>query len=308
MTSINEDSKNAQQTKGIILTLIAGTLWGFSGNCAQFLFTNYGVTPIFVTTIRQLFSGLIVAALALFKYRENTRALFQKHLTVIRLVIFAFLGVLFNQLSYLKTISYTNSGTATILQYIGPVLIVIVSCVMNKRLPTLKETIAVVLVIIGTFLIATHGDFNTLVITPVGLVWGLLSAVAMVTYTMLPVSLIKHYGSIPVVGFAMLICGIALTIVTGFKGGPEKPDSIFYLMAVITIVLGTVIPYTLYLAGVTMAGPVKGSLVASIEPVSATLFMVFWLGEPFYKVEFLGFFCIFVTVFLLAKKEPKERN
>ena len=306
MEDLNKKDIKSLQTKGIILTLIAGTLWGFSGNCAQFLFTNYGVTPLYVTTMRQLFSGLILGFIALVKYRENTRALFSKTYTVVRLLFFAFFGVLFNQISYLQTISYTNSGTATILQYIGPVLIVVVNCVISKRLPTVKEVVAVILVLVGTFLIATHGNLSSLYITPAGLVWGLLSAVAMVLYTMLPVSLIRVYKSIPVVGFSMLFIGGALATITRFSGGPETVDSRFLIMITITIVLGTVIPYTLYLVGVTMTGPVKGSLVASIEPVAATVIMIFWLKEPFYSIDFCGFLCIFVTIFLLAKKESRE--
>ena len=306
MEDLNKKDNKALQTEGIILTLIAGTLWGFSGNCAQFLFSKYGVTPLFVTTMRQLFSGIILGIIALFKYRSDTKALFSKGNTVLKLLIFAFFGVLFNQISYLQTISYTNSGTATILQYIGPVLIVAVSCAMNRRLPTFKEVLAVILVLLGTFLIATHGDFTALYITPAGLIWGLLSAVAMVLYTMLPVNLIKEYKSIPVVGFSMLIIGLALSALTRFSGGPNVIDSGFLIMITITIVLGTVIPYTLYLVGVTMAGPVKGSLVASIEPVAATVIMIFWLKEPFYPMDFCGFLCIFVTIFLLAKKESQE--
>ena len=44
-------------------------------------------------------------------------------------------------------------------------------------------------------------------------------------------------------------------------------------------------------------------MLASIEPVSATVFMVLWLGESFQLMDFVGFSLIFVTVFLLSKKD-----
>ena len=301
-------SQNKSQIKGMIIVLMAGTLWGFSGTCSQFLFEDYGITPIYLTNVRMISSGVILLALGFMRHRENLCRMLTKKKDLFHLIVFGLFGILFNQLSYLMAISYTNSGTATILQYIGPVLIMMVSCVIEKRLPNKKEIIAIILVVIGTWLLATHGDFGSLYITPKGLAWGLLSALAVVFYTMLPISLIKEYGSIPVVGSGMLIGGIALSIMNRFQGGPKVYDSRVLMYLAIIIIFGTVIPYTAYLAGVSLCGAVKGSMIASIEPVSATVCMVVWLGEPFYAIDLAGFVCIFVTVFLLAKPEdpPEE--
>ena len=56
----------------------------------------------------------------------------------------------------------------------------------------------------------------------------------------------------------------------------------------------------MYLMGVNLCGAVKASMIASVEPVSATVCMVVWLGESFSVIDFIGFACIFATVFLLA--------
>ena len=301
-------TKDSQVSKGVIIILIAGTLWGFSGTCAQFLFQEYQITPLFLTGIRTLFGGAILVSLSFIKEKERVKEMLSEGKTVLALLAFALCGILFNQLSYLEAIHYTNSGTATILQYIGPVLIMMVSCVIEKRLPTKKEFFAIVLVIIGTWLLATHGDFTSLYITPLGLVWGLLSAVAAVLYTMMPIKLIKKHGAMPVVGFGMLISGIALAFTNRFQGGAEVSDGRYFLFLAIIIIFGTVIPYTAYLLGVSLCGAVKGSMIASIEPVSATLCMVFWLGETFYAIDFVGFLCIFLTVFILAKAEADNKT
>ena len=296
--------------KGVIIILVAGTLWGFSGTCAQFLFQEYGITPIYLTNIRTLLSGGILVTLSLIKERESVKRILTNGRAVASIFIFAIMGILFNQLSYLEAIHYTNSGTATILQYIGPVLIMLVSCVIEKRLPTKWEVLALVLVIIGSWLLATHGDFTSLYITPLGLMWGLLSAVAAMLYTMIPIKLIREYGSIPVVGIGMLMCGFVLSLTNRFDGGPAVYDQRAITFLGIIIIFGTVIPYTAYLMGISLCGAVRGSMIASIEPVSATLCMVFWLGEKFFAIDFVGFVCIFLTVFILAKKEnqPSEER
>lgn len=49
----------------------------------------------------------------------------------------------------------------------------------------------------------------------------------------------------------------------------------------------------------------KGSLYASVEPVSATVFSVIWMHVSFGLMDLIGFACIISTIFLLAldKKE-----
>ncbi len=299
MANTNE-GKNIK--KGVAVTMLAGFLWGFSGTCSQFLFDNYGMGPVDLVAYRELLSGLILTAIALIRFREPLFTMLKSKRDVITLLLFAIAGLLFNQLSYLVTISYTNSGTATILQYIGPVLVMVVCCFLARRLPQKKEILAVLLVILGTFLIATQGNIHALAISRAGLIWGLSSAVALVTYTMIPSRLIANYGTTPVIGCGMLIAGIALVLFGGALRQPLNTEPRFQLFFWIIIILGTVLPYTLYLLGVKWCGAVKASMIASIEPVSATVWMVVWLGEPFYPIEALGFLCIFVTVFLLAKK------
>lgn len=299
---------SSNQKKGIIIAIIAGILWGFSGTCAQYIFDGYAVTPLYLCSLRMLFGGAILTIYSLIKDRDKVKQLFADKFSLIQLILFAFLGVLFNQVSYLLTISYTNSGTATILQYIGPVFVMIVNCFIQKRLPEKREVLAVIFVTIGTFLIATHGNIHTLYITPIGLVWGLLSAVALVFYTMIPGKLIASYGAIPVTGLAMLLGGIAISPFSATFTTPVPANSVYLISIFVIIIFGTVLPYTMYLIGLHLCGPVKASMVASIEPVSATLCMVLWLGEPFYKAEFFGFIFIFLTIFLLAKKKKEEKK
>lgn len=55
------------------------------------------------------------------------------------------------------------------------------------------------------------------------------------------------------------------------------------------VVVGTAIAFGLYLQGVSMIGPLKGSIMGSVEPVSAVVISVFWLGTRFTLPDFLGF-------------------
>jgi drug/metabolite transporter (DMT)-like permease len=219
------------------------------------------------------------------------------------MVIFALLGLAFSQYTYLASIDHSNAGTATVLQYLGPVLIMGLVCLKNLRLPTWKEAVAVVLAVGGTFLLATHGNPKTMVLSRQGLMWGLLSAVSLALYTLLPAKIIPKWGSMLVTGWAMLLGGIAMALVSKVWTIPVSLDLYGWLAVSGMVVMGTLLAYTMYLQGVADIGGVRASMLASVEPVSATLFSVFWLGTQFMWIDLAGFVCIMATVFLLAKKE-----
>ncbi len=296
--------------KGMIITLTAGIFWGFSGACGQYIFDNFHIDAAYLTSIRLLCGGIILCVLGFFRERQKMTDIWKTRSSALLLLVYSLTGIMFCQLSYMKTISYTNSGTATILQYLGPALIMIISCFLAKRLPRPKEALAVILAVLGIFFIATHGNIQNMVINPLGLSWGLWSAVALAVYTMLPRPIIEKFGSIVVIGYGMLIGGIVLCLSCRIWNAQITVDIHFLLAFAAIIIFGTVLPFTIYMVGVRLCGPVKASMLASIEPVSATVFMVVWLRESFHFFDFIGFSLIFVTVFLLAKKDglPAEAS
>src|SRR5699024_10430633 len=103
---------------------------------------------------------------------------------------------------------------ATALQYLGQAFILLVTCIRMWRTPTGKEGIALVLAVGGIFLLTTHGRFDSLVLSPQASFWGMLSALALMLYTLLPGILIERYGSSVITGYGMLIGGIVLGSVT----------------------------------------------------------------------------------------------
>lgn len=292
---------------GALVAMIAAIFWGFSGCCSQYIFENFAVDAAHLTSFRMLSAGIIVVACGLVtgKWKDSTDMtdIWKSRNDLVELIVFAIFGIMLCQLSYQKAIYWTNSGTATILQYTGPVLIMALTCAMARRLPTKKEVAAILLALTGTFLLATHGDIHSMVITPQGLMWGIFAAITMVTYNMLPQRLIKKYGSMCVTGYGMVMGGIVLTLITRAWEAAWPADIRLWLAFGGVVFFGTVLSFTMFLWGVAQIGPVKASLIASIEPVAATIFMIVWLGETFQAMDFAGFTCIFLTVFLLLKKE-----
>ena len=218
-------------------------------------------------------------------------------------MLFSLFGLFLNQLAYLSAIQETNAGTATVLQYVCPVGILAYTCIKDKVAPTIAEIISMILAIGGTFLIATHGQMDQLSMTPAGLFWGLFSALTYALYIILPIKLIQKWGSILVIGVGMTISGFVAVPFTGIIGARIPMSFDIFLAFAGIILIGTVFAYTAFLKGASMVGPVKSSLLASIEPISAVFFAFMIMGDIFYPVDFLGMAMILLAVTIISLKD-----
>ncbi|MBF0780651.1 MULTISPECIES: DMT family transporter [unclassified Granulicatella] len=276
--------------KGYFITVIAALCWGFSGTMGEYLLHEKHLDPNWVTAVRMLGAGVILMMYILLKngITDTQKELLRDRSSIIQLVLYGVLGLAANQLTYLQAIQYSNSGTATVLQYSGTVLLVIVVCAMAPRLPFKTEVIAVALALLGTFLLATHGNINQLVLTQEALIWGMLSAVATVTNTLLPIPLVKKYGSSLTIVYGLLVGGLFLSLIFSIWNIPVQLDFETILALFGMIVVGTIFAYNMFLIGVNIIGSIKASLIACLEPVAAIVFSMLFLGTSFVAMDFIG--------------------
>ncbi|MDR3766722.1 MAG: DMT family transporter [Butyricicoccus sp.] len=285
---------------GFFLAFLGGCLWGFSGACSQFLFTEKNLTSDWLVPWRLLTAGVLMVLILLVRKRRKAFAVWQHPRHARLLILFGLLGMSGCQYTYLTAIQHSNAGTATVLQYLGPALIMVYLCIRTRRKPQPLEILVLLLDLLGIFLIATHGSLHSMALSGQALFWGLLSAVFVAVYTLSPVHLLAYYDSFDVVGWGMLIGGIATMIWKHPWTTPVILDGQALLLIGCVVIFGSVFAFTLYIEGVHLIGPSKGSLVSSIEPVSAALFAVFWLGVSLTTADVLGFACILLTIVLLA--------
>jgi drug/metabolite transporter (DMT)-like permease len=292
----------AEKRLGTLITLIAGIAWGLSGVSGQYLMSR-GVSVDMITSLRLLVSGFFLVGLAYATAKEQLLAVLKDKNALLGIFIFAMLGLVLNQTAYLQAIYHTNAGTATVLQYLCPILVLAYTCLKDRQVPTGTEIISILLAIVGTFLIATHGQLNELSITPIGLFWGIFSAFTYALYIILPGKLIRLYGSMVVIGLGMLMGGIVVTlgVQTWKQSLPLDTGTAFGLLGIVGV--GTIFAYTAFLKGVSLVGPVNGSLLASIEPIASVFFAVWLVNEQFYTIDFVGMLLILLAVLLISLKD-----
>lgn len=288
---------------GYVVTVMAALCWGASGVSADYLMTSHGIDLTLVGFFRMFTAGILTLACALARSRRITtqhRELVTTRRNWLPLVSYAIFGLAACQLSYMGVIRASNAGTGTVLQYLGLILIVVWVCLSQRRWPRASETVAILLALSGTFLLSTHGSLDTLALTPVALAWGAIAALTLAIYTLLPARLIAAYGAELVVGYGLIIGGAGVGLVGQVwrYSITWTPDVI--LAMAITVVLGTAVAFTAYLWGVDRIGPVRASLVGSVEPIAATVFSALIMGTSYTGIDIVGMALIIGAVVTIS--------
>ena len=293
---------------GMLSTFVGGTLWGINGVMGNYLFLNKNVTTPWLIPYRLILAGFLLLGYLYYKKGSKIFDVLKNPKDLFQIVLFGFIGMLGTQYTYFSAIQFSNAAIATVLTYFGPTLVLIYMCLREKRKPLKYEIVSICLSSFGVFLLATHGDITSLQISFKALVWGILSALSVVFYTVQPESLLKKYGASIVVAWGMMIGGIFIAFVTKPWNINVTFDFVTFLVLMLIIVFGTIIAFILYLTGVNIIGPTKASIIACIEPVAATICAILFLGVTFDFLDVIGFLCIISTIFIVAYFDKKTKK
>lgn len=294
------EQQKTKRTAGICLTLAGGICWGLSGCFGQYLFQKKGITAEWLVTVRLVFAGALLVLAGLILTKKRMGDVWRNGADARRLLVFSVFGMLTCQYTYFAAVQYSNAGTATVLQSLAPLLILGIVCFKEKRLPRKMETGAIFCALLGVFLISTHGNIRSMSITTVALLFGLGAAAGGAAYNLLSGDLLRHYGVYAVVGYAMLLAGVAmLPFVRPWSYAvPFDPETLLATAGV--VVIGTAIAFSLYLKGVSVVGPFIGSLLGMVEPITAVIVSLLFLHAKFQGIDLIGFALILGTVVALS--------
>lgn len=293
-------TQQTHQLRGTIFTSTAAIGWGLSGVAAGVLFARYpAITPAWLTQLRMAVAGVVLLAIGWGTGQHPLRVWKNKRDTL-QLVLYGLLGIIPAQYFYFIAVRNGNASVATILQYLGLFFIVIYTAVRFRELPSQAEWIGIVVAVIGTVLIITHGRFDTLAISPSVLFWGVLSAVGSATYTLLPKSVLPKYGAVNCTGWGLIFAGIGMLAFQGSSHGPVTVDLPMIGLLVFIVLIGTVMTLFLFNAGLKEISPTRASLLDSLEPLSAAVFSVAFLGIQLTVFDIIGGLLVILAVMMLS--------
>ena len=293
---------------GIILTLLGATLWGVSGTFVQFIGNFRNMNLEWLLTMRLITAGLLTVLYGWIRQGNAIFNVFRNWRDTLGLVIFGVFGMALCQYTYFRSIVIAGAGIATVLQYLAPSMIIIYLLVRYGKRPSTGEIISVILALVGTICLMGNNGFSFESFRSDVLFWGLLSAVGVAVYSVSPVRLLATYGTIPIVGFGMLLSGLVAAALF------QQPHSyatwdVWTVVGCFNVVfLGTIVSFNAYLEGVKRIGAVSGSILSSIEPISAAFFGWALLGNQFNWVGILGMAMIIATVIIIALEKRGQSS
>lgn len=287
---------------GCAITFIGAGLWGANGTMIKYMLDTYNMSPEWLVCVRELGACWLFLMSAYFVSRTQLVEAIKSKKALFDILLVGLVGVLGSNLCYVKAIEATNSATATIMQNLNIVLVLIYICFRKKRLPFSKEIIGVVLALVGTFLIATGGRIGELSLPVEGIFWGSGTALTAMLFCIMPVKLLDRYGNFVVNGIGMLACGIVFSLYVHPWNLTPDLDVVGWLMVVASVVLGTYGTYGLFLQGIHMIGSFNASLFGLGEPVLAIVTSIIFLGTAFTAPEMLGFVLISLMTFFVSNE------
>ena len=188
-------------------------LWGATGPMMEWILKESNLSVPFFLTVRLIVAG--VCLLVFLRIRgKPIFSIWKEQSWLKQLIIFGIFGMLGVQYTFVAAIEASNASIATLLQFLGPIYIVIFVSWKSKMFPPKYQIIGIIGTLVGLFFLLTNAKFDQLLISNEALIWGLAVGVAFAIYTVYPARLMKEWGVLIVVGWGMLIGGIVLAIIS----------------------------------------------------------------------------------------------
>ena len=284
----------------LILIIIAACFWGSMGIFVRRL-TTYGFDSIQIVSIRVTLAGLIFSLFLLI--REGSG--FRISLRDIPLFLGLGLGsILFFTVCYFAAITIMPLSTAAILLYTSPIWIMLMSALFFHEKINGRKVAALNLAFGGCVLVSgISGDG----ITFIGLLLGLGSGIGYGLYSILGTVALRKYSPYAVTTYTFLTAAVGSWVIcrpadmlSKFKKADGLTGLIF--LCILTALVTAVIPFLAYTLGLRSVEASKAGIIATIEPVVATLVGVICFSEMLTFLSGIGIVLVLASVIILNRK------
>lgn len=275
--------------------LAAAALWGVIGLWNRKLMAA-GLSPYSIVVVRNL-GGM--ALLVLF-FAVKDRSVFR----VERRCLKYFFGtgvvsVLLFTVCYFSCQKLCSLAAASILLYTAPSFVVLLSAALWKEPVSGKKLLALLLTLLGCACVCGVFDRGLSVTLP-GILLGLGSGFFYALYSIFGRCALARYGPMTVTVWTFLFAGPAsLALLRPERMAAALSSPRQWLLSLGLVVFSTVAPYILYTRGLARVESGRASIMASLEPVAATLVGVLAFGESLSPASVAGILCVLAGVYIL---------
>ncbi len=291
----------------VLSVLLAGSLWGCIGIFVRH-YNQLGLSSMQTVTIRMVLAALMFSVFVL---------IYKPKLYKIKLRdIWCFLGSgvisvgLFTYF-YFTSIELSSLSVAAVLLYTAPAFVMLFSLIFFKEKMTAAKGISLVLAVLGCAMTTgvIGGQLN---VTLAGFLFGLGSGVCYALYSIFSrFALDRGYEPFTITLYTFIFAGLASLAVTDL---PPVIDVVFadfgsVCYAMLFALVSCVLPYVFYTMGLKHIASSTASIIATVEPVVATVIGALVFSEPLaVPFGYLGVVMVLLSVVLINIKLPQRKK
>lgn len=277
-----------------LFVLLAGIFWGMIGLFVRRL-NIWGFVSMDIVALRAIATSLLLGLFLLVYDRKKLKIKLKD--------IWCFIGtgvcsIVFFNYCYFKAITLTSLSVAAILLYTAPAIVMMMSAVLFKEKITRVKVLSLLLTFVGcvlvTGVIAGGAELNAQ-----GIFLGLGSGLGYALYSIFSrYALGKGYHSLTISFYTFVFAMIGVIPFADYNTIASIccGDIKIVLFGLLFGLVSTVLPYILYTSGLEGMENGKASIIASIEPVTASLLGVFAYHECLSVFEVIGVILVLVAI------------
>ncbi|ARC56662.1 putative inner membrane transporter YicL [Frondihabitans sp. 762G35] len=284
--------RRSSASRGLVVAVVAAFTFGTSGALVKPLLES-GWSPAAAVTLRALVGGIVLMPIALLSLRGRWDALWRGRY---RVAAMGLVGVAATQLAYFGALQRIPVGTAILLEYMAPILLVAVAWALSRRRPELVILAGSVVAVLGLVLVVAPARGATL--DALGLLLGVAAMVGCAFYYVLAARPSDGLPPVALAAFGLVLGGAALGV-TGAAGilpfttstrdvallGASAP---WWLPILLVGIVSTAVAYTANITASELLGSRLASFAGLLEVIAATLYAWLLLGERLTVPQLLG--------------------
>jgi drug/metabolite transporter (DMT)-like permease len=279
------------------------SLWGIIGIFVTYLY-EIGFTPTQVVAVRALSATMFLVIYVLFKNPQLLKINLSDSKYFVGTGIFSI--VLFNWCLF-SAIEETSISIASILLYTAPAFVTIFSRLLFKEALTTRKILALFITFIGcSFVIGILPNMDE-PISLYGVILGLGSGLFYSLYSIFGKFALKKYDSLTVTVYTFLFATIAVIPFSGLWSVLPLFSGIKVWMYIIGLgFLSTMLPFIFYTKGLNTIESSRASIIATIEPVVASLMGFLIFHEKLNLWQYLGIIMVIVAVVIVQESTKRQ--
>lgn len=290
-----------KQLKGSLQIVLAALLWGTLGVFGRLL-GEQGVLPLAIVTIRILiaFFGLVLYWI----FAKKKMPYIRKEDWLL-LIVYTILSVVAYNFFYFTAISLIPIAVASILLYLSPAFVLILSVLVLKEQISFRKVISLFIVLIGIFLVVNIQNLEGLNFW--GLLCGIFAGLTFSLYSLLGKKLSENNESFSIVtvSFGIGFFGLLIMSIMGNQLSFNYSTNA-YLLLIILGLLPTLSAFILYNLGLKNIEASKASIISTIEPITAAVLGYLFLQESLSFNQILGIVIVVLGIAISSFSNSKK--